>query len=77
MAKENLKDLGEESIVEHVLNYGNWQDVQETIKILGLRRTAEIFRERSRPDKYGRQNYRKEIKHYFQLYFDKHSPQHA
>ena len=73
VAKDKLGGLGEESIVEHVLNYGNWRDVQEVIKILGLRRTAEIFRRKSAPDKFGRQNYRPEIKHYFELYFNKHA----
>ncbi len=65
--------LSEESIVEQVLNYGDWNDVQEMIKILGVRRTAELFRKRSTPDKFGRQNYRPEIKHYFNLYFDKYA----
>ena len=64
--------LDEASIVEHVLNYGNWDDVQTMIKILGMQKTAEIFREKSLPDKFGRQNYRPEIKNYFQLYFHKH-----
>jgi len=70
---KDLDGLNEESIVEHVLNYGNWDDVQEMIKILGIKKTAEIFREKSTPDKFGRQNYRPEIKHYFQLYFNKHT----
>lgn len=73
VAKENLDKLNEESIVEHVLNYGNWGDVQEMIKILGLQKTAQIFFKKSTPDKFGRQNYRPEIKHYFQLYFNKHT----
>ena len=71
-----VKDLGkldEASIVEHVLNYGDWDDVQEMIKILGLRKTAQIFREKSKPDKFNRQNYRPEIKHYFDLYFNKYA----
>ena len=76
VSKENLDKLNEESIVEHVLNYGNWDDVQEMIKILGLKKTAEIFFKKSTPDKFGRQNYRPEIKNYFQLYFQKH-PQNA
>ena len=66
--------LSEESIVEHVLNYGNWDDVQTLIKIMGIGKVAGIFRRKSAPDKFGRQNYRPEIKHYFQLYFNKHSP---
>jgi len=59
--------------VEAVLNYGDWDDVQAMIKILGLKKTAKIFREKSRPDKFGRQNYRPEIKNYFQLYFNKYA----
>ena len=70
---KDLDKLDESSIVEHVLNYGNWDDVQEMIKILGLPRVAEIFRNKSLPDKFGRQNYRPEIKNYFQLYFRKHT----
>ena len=62
--------LPEESIVEHVLNYGNWDDVQEVIRILGIRRVAEIFNTYAfRP----RTNYFPEVRHFFKLYFDKHS----
>lgn len=74
---KNLDKLSEESIVEHVLNYGDWDDVQKMIKILGMKKTAEIFREKSKPSKMGRQNYRPEIVRYFSMYFDKHIPQNA
>lgn len=70
---KDLNRLSESSIVEHILNYGDWDDVQKMIKILGLKKTARIFRQKSAPDKFGRQNYRPEIKHYFQLYFQKHA----
>ncbi len=62
--------LPAESIVEHVLNYGDWNDVQTLIKILGIKRTAEIFRKRSN---IRRSNYRPEIKNYFQMYFRKYA----
>ena len=71
--RKKLCQLNEESIVEHVLNYGNWEDVQEMIKILGMRKTAEIFRRKSTPDKFGRQNYHSLVKNYFQLYFNKYA----
>ena len=71
---KNVSDLSEESIVEHILNYGNWDDVQTLIKIMGIGKVAGIFRRKSSPDKFGRQNYRPEIKNYFQLYFNKYSP---
>lgn len=50
---KDLASLSEESIVEHVLNYGDWDDVQEMIKILGMGKTASIFMEKSAPDKFG------------------------
>ena len=72
---KDLNSLSEDSIVEHVLNYGDWNDVQGMIKILSMEKVASIFTEKSSPDKFGRQNYRPEIKNYFQLYFNKYAPQ--
>jgi len=62
--------LNEEAIVEAVLNYGNWRDVQEMIRILGIDTIAAIFRTQARRS---RKNYRPEILHYFSLYFDKYA----
>mgnify|MGYP001572622856 CR=1 FL=1 len=70
---KDIDNLPEESIVEHVLNYGDWSDVQEMVKILGIQKIAKIFQDKSAPDKFGRQNYRPEIKHYFQLYFNRYA----
>lgn len=62
--------LSEESIVEAVLNYGNWRDVQEIIQILGIKKIASIFRAQvARP----RKNYRPEVINYFTLYFNKYA----
>ena len=38
---KDLSKLSEESIVEHVLNYGNWDDVQKMIKILAIKKVAD------------------------------------
>lgn len=70
---EDLKGLSQESIVEGVLNYGNWDDVQTLFKTLGLKKAAAIFRKKSKPSKIGRQNYRPEVKHYFTQYFKRHA----
>ena len=67
---KDLEKLSEESIVEHVLNYGNWDDVQEMIKILGIEKTASIFKYKLNEP---RSNYRPEVKNYFQLYFQKYA----
>jgi len=67
---KDLEKLNEESIVEHVLNYGNWQDVQEMIEILGIRKTAEIFNKQTNQR---RVNYDTKILNYFKLYFSKYA----
>lgn len=60
------EDLSVESIVEHILNYGDWDDVQKLIEILGCRNVGRIF---SKQIKKKRTNYDEKIKHYFKLYF--------
>lgn len=63
------RKLDNDAIVEAVLNYGDWNDVQEMIKILGIGVVAEIFERKSSMQ---RSNYRPEVAHYFHLYFQKH-----
>jgi len=65
--------LNVESIVEATLNYGDWDDVQALINILGIKKMAEIFRAKSKLSEIGRQNYSAKVKHYFTLYFNKYA----
>ncbi len=67
---KDLKYLSEDSIVEHTLNYGNWEDFCELVHILGIERIAQDFHRRA---DLPRTNYRPEIKNFFQLYFDRHA----
>lgn len=67
---KNFEHLSVDSIVEAVLNYGSWDDFKKMVKILGIKKTAFIFRKKS---KQKRSNYRPEIKNYFQLYFQKYA----
>ena len=67
---KNYDGLSAESIVEATLNYGNWDDVQELIKILGMKKTAAIF---YKEIKKKRCNYHDKTKHYFLLYFKEHA----
>jgi hypothetical protein len=64
-------NLSKESIVEHVLNYGNFKDFNKMLEIMGIDNVAEIFRRKSQEK---RCNYRPEIKNYFTLYFNKYVP---
>jgi len=70
---KDIEQLNDESIVEHTLNYGNWDDVQTLIKIMGIKKVAKIFREKSKPSKMGRQNYEPKIINYFNLYFNRYA----
>lgn len=65
------KQLSAESIVEHTLNFGSWQDVQELVAILGRNETARIFFDQQARR---RTNYRPAIAHYFTLYFREYAP---
>ncbi len=67
---KNYDNLSPDSVVEAVLNYGDWNDFKKMIKILGIKKTASIFRKRARQK---RCNYDSKIKNYFRLYFKKYA----
>jgi len=60
-------NLSDESVLEHVLTYGSWEDVQTFIKIKGLKETKNLY---IKAISKSRVNYPDNIKHYFNLYFD-------
>ena len=67
---KNYEHLSDKAIVEAVLNYGDWNDVKKMIAILGVKKTANIFKEQIRRR---RKNYDQKIINYFKLYFKKHA----
>jgi len=70
---KDYDQLDAPAIVEATLNYGDWEDVQTLIKILGIEKVAKIFRLKSQPSPMGRQNYLPEVVNYFSLYFNKYA----
>ncbi|MFH1456822.1 MAG: hypothetical protein ABIF17_01765 [Patescibacteria group bacterium] len=66
----NYDKLSNATILEAVLNYGDWDDFKKVIEILGIKKAAKIFREKSQQP---RCNYLPKTKHYFKLYFDKYA----
>lgn len=66
--------LDDAAVVEAVLNYGDWDDVRELIKILGIKNVAKIFKKQTSG---WRTNYDKKIINYFNLYFHKHAKNYA
>lgn len=67
---KNPEKLSEKSLLEHILNYGDFSDAQDTIKYLGIKKAANIFTAQLKSK---RHNYRPKIANYFQLYFKKHA----
>ncbi len=67
---EDKDSLSKEAIVEAILNFGNWEDTQQLIKILGIKKVKSIFEKKAYQK---RSNYRPEIKNYFELYFKKYA----
>lgn len=67
---KNYDNLSKEAVIEAVLNYGDFDDVKKIIKILGIKKTAEIFFKQSSKK---RNNYNPKIANYFSLYFKKYA----
>lgn len=67
---KSLKNLSEDSILESVLNYGNFEDFLELERVMGKKKTKKIFKKRATIN---RTNFRPEIKNYFTLYFNKYA----
>jgi len=62
--------LSESSVLEHVLNYGNWDDVQMFVKVKGMNETAKLFNDSL---KNKRTNYHPAIQSFFSRYFNRHT----
>ncbi|HCC84695.1 MAG TPA: hypothetical protein DEP87_03365 [Candidatus Pacebacteria bacterium] len=74
ISQDKIKDLTSAAVLEQVLNYGDWEDVQQYLKLAGLAKTAEIFAiQLQKP----RVNIRPEIAHYFKLYLQAHALKHS
>ncbi len=66
----NYKNLSPAVVLENTLNYGNFDDVKEALKVIGLKKSAAIFKKQISGK---RVNYRPEIANYFKLYFKKYA----
>ncbi|GAB4535927.1 MAG: hypothetical protein Fur0020_03600 [Thermodesulfovibrionia bacterium] len=66
---KDMENLSEESIVEAILNRGDFDDFLRLIDVLGTKRVAGIFyKQVSKP----RKNYSKKTENYFRIFFERH-----
>ena len=70
---KNPDQLSESALVEGVLNYGDFDDINDLKKLIGIEKMASIFATQIQKK---RSNYSPKIKHYFSLYFKTHAPKH-
>jgi len=67
---KNHDDLSVQSIVEAVLNYGDWDDVLEIKEILGVKGMQAVFKEIKSKR---RVNLRPQTINFFDNYFEKYA----
>lgn len=74
MKPEDVLNLGTDSVVETILNYGDEDDVKKMFDIYGLENVSQsFFKNIDRK----RENYLPLTKHFFKLYFNRHAPKHS
>jgi len=67
---KDRKNLSQESIVEHILNFGDWEDYRKVEDTLGITKTSKIFEQLTKKK---RVNLRKKTVSYFTQYFHKYA----
>lgn len=67
---KDVKQVSRNSLLEHILNYGDWEDYLSAEKVLGIKNTKEIFNDlKNKP----RSNLRKKTINYFEKYFTRYA----
>jgi len=67
---KDTKTMSKESMLEHILNYGDWNDYLHAEEALGLKNTKAIFDDLKNKS---RSNLRKKTVNYFDKYFHKYA----
>ena len=66
----DINTLSEKSMLEHILNYGDWSDVLEAEQALGISKMKILFEKIKRNN---RVNLKPRTINYFEKYFAKHA----
>ncbi len=67
---KNKNNLSDKSVLEHILNYGNWEDFLEAEKIMGISRLKSLFNEIKNAK---RINIKPQTINYFENYFARYA----
>lgn len=67
---KNKKRLSKESVVEHILNYGDWDDYLKLENVLGIKKMKEVFKKLKGRK---RSNLRPKTINFFTKYYQKYA----
>ena len=67
---KDVKKVSRNSLLEHILNYGDWEDYLNAEKALGIKNTKEIFNNLKGKV---RSNLRKKTINYFDKYYQRYA----
>lgn len=70
-------NIGEDQLVETILNYGDEKAVKRLIEIRGIDHVAHIFKKQTTLSNRRRNNYHELVLNFFQLYFSRHARKHT
>jgi hypothetical protein len=65
--------VSDELLVEHILNYGTMDDVQELFRVMGLHRVAEVFFHSINLSERRQNNFTPVSLNYFTLLFNRYA----
>ena len=74
---ERKQHLGEEQVVETILNYGDEIAVKRLFEVVGIDKVAAIFYRQIHASNRRKNNYKELVSYYFQLYFSRHAKSHS
>jgi len=67
--EEAKMKISDKTLVEMIISNGDWNGFKRLIEILGIKKVSDIF---FKQISNRRNNYRKQTKHFFKLYFNEH-----
>ena len=71
--EEQKENISQEVLVETVLNYGDLMAVKQLIKLLGVKKTANIFFDSIQLSERRKGNYHELTINYFTLFFNRYA----
>jgi len=71
--EDKKEEIGEEFLVETILNYGSMKSVNQLISLLGLKKTADIFFRSINVSPRRKGNYFDLTCNFFTLYFQRYA----